>query len=697
MNNAKLIVIETPEEIDELSKAISDAEYIAYDTETTGVHKGAEVIGLSICIEESKAYYIIHQKYADNKLTKLQNVSNINNLLNILATKHLIMHNAVFDCSITKDYFGVNLIKALHTDTMILAHLLDENRRVGLKELSTSIFKEDVTTEEREMKESIAKNGGSVTKGSYELYKGDPYLIGKYGAKDALLTYKLFLHLVPQLYEEHLDKFFYEDESMPLLKGPTYELNTTGLKVDINALATLKKNLEAECLQDSQFINEEISKHIKEHYPGTNKKNTFNINSNSQLAWLLFGKLNLEFSVLTKEGKNLCKSLQLPIPYTLSAKREFIYIVNQSINQLYKPNGIDKNGIVKGKKVRAPWNYITCDKKTLKKLAPKHKWIERLLDLKRKEKLLSTYVIGIQERTQYGVIRPSFLQHGTTSGRYSSRNPNWQNLPRNDKSIKKCIVARPGKVFVGADYSQLEPRMFAYISGDKRLLDVFKSDSDFYSVIGMEVYDLLDCIPRKDGSSEAFGVKYTKQRDDTKGFALAVVYGGTARQIASIIGKTIEETQEDIDNYFEKFPTVLQMMLDTHEEVKKNGYIISILGRKRRIPEATRINKLYGNVSFNDLPYNARNLLNLAVNFKMQGGGASIVNRAAIKFHEHKEQLGIDCSLVNQVHDYLLVECEEADAEAVALLLQDAMENTTQLEGIRLEAIPKIGYTLADV
>jgi DNA polymerase-1 len=107
-------------------------------------------------------------------------------------------------------------------------------------------------------------------------------------------------------------------------------------------------------------------------------------------------------------------------------------------------------------------------------------------------KLLNTYIKGLGSKVQYGIIRPNFLQHGTTSGRYASRNPNFQNLPRDDERIKQCVTARPGKVFVSADQSQLEPRVFASYSQDKRLMDAFNGASDFYSVVGMEVYDKFD-------------------------------------------------------------------------------------------------------------------------------------------------------------------------------------------------------------
>lgn len=694
----ELKIVETPEDIEALVYYLEDKEFVAYDCETTGVTKHDSVLGFSICAEEDKAFYVLLNKWNVDKLELTCKDFNPAAIINILKEKKLIMHNAIFDCMIAESAFGIKLIDSVHTDTMILAHLLDENRRVGLKELAKQYFGEDSTKEQEEMKASVLANGGKLTKTEYEMYKADPYLLGKYGAKDALLTYKLFYELVPELYEQGLEDFFYKDESMPLLRGPTYQLNTVGLKVDEKGLLQLKKTLEAECLEAKSFIYTEIENYVKTKYPNTSKKTNFNIGSSSQLSWLLFGQLKLEFNTLTKEGKNVCKALHLKIPYTKVAKRDFIAICDHSRGNEYISASTTNGKNNKPKKIKEPWSYIACDKKTLTKLAPRYKWIEVLLEYQRKTKLLNTYVEGIEERVRYGVIQPSFLQHGTSSGRYSSRNPNFQNLPRDDKRIKSIIKSRPDRCFVAADYSQLEPRVFAYFSGDKRLREAFEdSSSDFYSVIGMEVYDKRDCTPQKDGTPDAFGIKYKRLRDNAKVIALASTYGATAHQLAPTTGKSIEDTQHDIDMYFEQFPDVAKMMLESHETAKRYGQVLNLFGRPRRMPEAKRITKLYGNVPHAELPYEIRNILNLAVNHRIQSTGASIVNRSAIAFYNNCKTADIDFAIVLQVHDSIVVECAEKDADNVSILLQDALENTVELQGVKLEAIPKIGSNLAEV
>jgi DNA polymerase I-like protein with 3'-5' exonuclease and polymerase domains len=692
----QLIVIETPERINELRQYLSPFTYVSFDVETTGLDHTDQVIGMSVCAEESIAYYIILKKWNGTTLVDTGCDVVLFDLLELLKTKALIAHNSVFDCKMIASNFGVRLIESIHTDTMILAHLLNENRRVGLKDLCAKLFGEDSTEESKLMKASVVANGGTVTKKDYQMYKADPYLLGKYGAKDALLTLKLFFELVPELCDQKLYNFFYNEESMPLLRGPTYDLNTVGLQVDVQALATLQKTLEAECVEAKAYILDEIMPYIKDLYPGTTKKNQFNIGSSVQLTWLCFGVLNLEYGPLTKAGKEVCKFLGLKLPYTMAARKEFITLCTNSKDRIYVPE-IKINGKLKrAKKIKDPWSYIACDKKTLAKLAPRHKWIEVLLEYQRKTKLLTTYIKGIQTRTTYGKIYPAFLQHGTTSGRYASRNPNFQNLPRDDKRIKSCIIPATGKTFVGADYSQLEPRIFAYVSDDEKLINSFTTRSDFYSVTGMEVYNKTDCVPQKDGPN-GFGTLYPKLRQDSKTFTLASTYGATGFQLAPMMGKTADEAQADIDAYFKKFPKVKQMMVDSHEQAKTNGVVYSHFGRPRRIPEAKLITKMYGNQAHKDLPYDARKLLNLAVNHRIQATAANIVNRAMIDFYNYVKTADIDCHIVLQCHDSIIVECLESDAENVALYLQNSMESNVQLQTVDLEAVPKIGDSLAEV
>lgn len=697
-----LIVIKTNKQLLELANYLKDKEYVSFDTETTGLSKDAEIIGYSLCAEADVGYYVIIASWnVETKcLNYLETKDTTPTLLSSLLDKKLIMHNGLFDCGMVERQFKIDLKPAFFADTMIMAHLIDENRKVGLKELGSKFYGSSAIKEKEEMKASITKNGGEDTKTNYELYKADADLIAKYGAKDAILTFNLFYEFIPQLFEEKMEKFYFDDESMPLLKGPTYQLNETGLRIDVEKLAALKKSLEVEILELEGFIYEEIQEFIKDKYDGKTKKTVFNMNSGAQIAWLLFDRLDNTFVKLSDAGKELCLSIGMKTPYNVSAKRAYIDWLKNIKGTVWREKGAvfdKKTKKVKGEgKVKDYWHYLSTDKVVLKTFAKKYKWVDALIKHNKLKKLLNTYVGGIQERMRYGIINPSFMQHGTTSGRYACRNPNFQNLPRDDKRIKECIIARPGCVFVGADYSQLEPRVFAYYSQDKRLMECFKSGQDFYSVIGTELFNRKNCsLYKKD--KNFFGKLHEDLRNKTKVVALSATYGTTAHNMAPALDSTIEYAQQVIEGYFQKFPQVENMMTEAHELVKKQGYVENLFGRKRRIPEAKKIEKLYGNSFHNVLPYEARNLLNLAVNHRIQSTGASIVNRAAIMFYNECKKANIDAKLVLQVHDSLIVECSRELSTMVAKLLQHCMEKAVELPGVDLVAEPKIGNNLAEV
>lgn len=675
-----LTIIDTIEGVDDLRERLKEAKFVAFDTETAGVKKGCSVIGYSVCFNPEEAFYVITRKWEEEKIVTLPTAEHSIELIKDLQQHNLIMHNAVFDCRVVKDEYQIELIDAVHTDTMVLAHIIDENRPVGLKDLGAEEFGEDAVKEQKKMKESIVANGGSATKVNYELYKADPYLIARYGAKDALLTLKIFLKYVPRLVEHNLKNFFYDDEVMPLLRATTYSLNTRGLKVDVKKLQALKATLKEESQMLQAQILEEIKPHIEEEYPGTKKTNCFNINSNQQLAWLLYIKLGNQFSKLTKKGKEISKSLTTRIAYSPSDKAKFI--------KLCREEGIK------------PEKYMQIDGKALKDLEHRHPWLRKLFDYRKAQKLLKTYVKGIEERVEYGVIYPSFFQHGTTSGRYSSRNPNFQNLPRDDTRVKDCIVARKGKVFIGADYSQLEPRVFSSVSQDPALLACFEQGQDFYSVIGMAVYSQPHCSPFKEAPNAFANNKVLRQ--NSKVFALANAYGTTPYKMSESLRDeegqllSLDECGELQDNYFQQFPALKQMMIDSHNMAKQEGVVYSLYGRPRHIPDALHIGKFYGNVTHSQLPYKYRTVLNLAVNHRIQSSAASIINRASIAFMDKIKELGYDAIIVMQVHDEIIVECAEEKAEEVAAVLKHCMETTVELPGIKLIAEPKIGKTLAE-
>jgi DNA polymerase-1 len=267
-------------------------------------------------------------------------------------------------------------------------------------------------------------------------------------------------------------------------------------------------------------------------------------------------------------------------------------------------------------------------------------------------------------------------------------------LPRDDKRVKACVVSRPGKVFIGADYSQLEPRVFTAVSQDPVLLEAYAKGEDFYSAIAIPVFNKEECSADKNADNY-LGKMFPEIRQLGKVAALSIAYGTGAFKLAQAVKLPVEICQEIIEDYYKRLTGVAQMVQESHAQAIKDGYVKNLFGRPRRIPKARLISKF--NKKIEDLGYEYRTLLNLAVNFRIQGTAGSLINRVAIQFHKKVKELGLSAKLVMQVHDELIVECAENEADAVAGLLKDCMENTVQLPGVSLIAEPKIAKNLGEL
>lgn len=703
-------LIKTLQQLKELEAYIADKDLIAVDVETTGTEKESVITDLAICAEvgEVDIAYCIQIAYWDateQKLIYYEAHQGVKAFCQKLLGHRLVMQNGPFDCGMIENNYQVSLIGDLFIDTLPLGHLLNENRLNGLKERGVELFGEDARAEQAEMKASVIKNGGVLTKELYELYKADSDLRAKYCGKDTILTLNVACHDIPILYEQGLNKFYFEDETMPLLRGPTYQLNTTGLRVDPDKLSKLKGELEVQIMTLEAEIYVEIEQYTKAKYPkGFGKKpKYFNLGSREQLGWLLFERLGETFHMLTKTGQKMCKVLEIKRPYSNEAKRDFISLCESRKGEtweMWEWDGKQKRMVNKVRKVPSALKYMSVGKETCEIFAKRYKWVAKLMEHAKAKKLLNTYVGGIQKRMKYNIIRPSFLQSGTTSGRYSSKNPNFQNLPRGDKRVKACIVARPGKVLIGADYAQLEPRVFASQSQDPSLLGCFASGEDFYSVVGAPIFDPEGKSKSMiKGASDSFSELFPEERQIAKeDVALAPVYGATAYNMSASTGLPVPRCQEIIDSYFAAFPRVHAFMLESHEQAKRDGVVYNMFGRPRRMPKAKKIPELFGDVPHNELEYVWRNILNLAVNHRVQSTGASIMNRAAIAFYrECQKRDWAEVRIVMQVHDELIVEAPKDIADVVAAVLKDTMENTTLLPGVALLAEPKIGVDLASL
>ena len=274
-----------------------------------------------------------------------------------------------------------------------------------------------------------------------------------------------------------------------------------------------------------------------------------------------------------------------------------------------------------------------------------------------------------------GRIRSTFHQTVTATGRLSSADPNLQNLPvrREDGSeIRRCFTARPGWVLVDADYSQIELRVLAHVADDTAMQEAFASGEDFHAVTASQVFHvpLAEVTP--------------KLRSAAKAVNFGIVYGISAWSLADDIKVSNAEAQGFIDAYLARYTGVKQYMESVKADAEKNGFVTTMYGRKRAIPELKASN-------FNLRAFGQR----AAMNTPIQGAAADIIKLAMIRVENRLAKEGLQARLILQVHDELIVEAPESERETVTLLLKEEMEAAARLK-VRLLADVNWGYNWYD-
>ena len=312
----------------------------------------------------------------------------------------------------------------------------------------------------------------------------------------------------------------------------------------------------------------------------------------------------------------------------------------------------------------------------LDKLYGKHPIIEQIKDYRELSKLKSTYADGlIKVIAEDGRIHTRFMMTVTATGRLSSTEPNLQNIPiRKEKGIelRKMFVAAEGNVLVDADYSQIELRLLAHIASDPVMLKAFEDEEDIHTVT----------------ASQVFGVSLDKvtstMRSNAKAVNFGIVYGISAFSLSQDIGVMPFEAKAYIDSYLEKYAAVNMYMKDIVASAKKLGYVSTLYGRRRYLPELKSPN-------FNMRAFGER----VALNMPIQGTAADIMKIAMINVFNRLKSENVEAKLILQVHDELIVECPESEAESVSLILQEEMENAASLS-VPLVAETNIGKSWYD-
>lgn len=325
-----------------------------------------------------------------------------------------------------------------------------------------------------------------------------------------------------------------------------------------------------------------------------------------------------------------------------------------------------------GKKTKTGWS---TNADVLEKLQGKHPIIRDILDYRTLTKLKSTYADGLLKViSPDGRIHTSFQMTVTATGRLSSTEPNLQNIPVRSElggEIRKMFTAGPGNLLVDADYSQIELRLLAHISGDKAMREAFLSGMDFHTVT----------------ASQVFGVPVEAVTPLLRGRAKAVnfgiVYGISPWSLGNDIGVSTAEAKAYMDAYYEKYSGVRAYMDGIIEKAKRDGYVETLYGRRRSLPELKSSN--FAQRSFGE---------RVALNMPIQGTAADIIKLAMVNVAARLRREGLAAQLILQVHDELIVECPADEAETVKKLLEEEMENVVHL-AVPLPAEAKSGVTWA--
>lgn len=332
-----------------------------------------------------------------------------------------------------------------------------------------------------------------------------------------------------------------------------------------------------------------------------------------------------------------------------------------------------KLGLPAGKKTKT--GYST-NAEVLEKLRYEHPVVELILEYRTLAKIKSTYCDGLLKVVEEdGRIHSSFNQTETRTGRISSTEPNLQNIPvRTDvgRELRKFFVAKEGCVLVDADYSQIELRVLAHVANDSGMIEAFKENDDIHRNTAAQVFHM----PRE--------MVTPLMRSRAKAVNFGIIYGIGAFSLAKNIGVTRKEAEEYIKTYLDHFSGVRNYMTNVVEHAKETGYVETLFGRRRYLPELSSSN-------FNLRSFGER----VAMNMPIQGTAADIIKIAMIRVVHRLEKEGLRARLILQVHDELIVEAPEEEAALVQQLLTEEMEQAIHLS-VPMVAEATIGKTWYD-
>jgi len=681
-------------------------------------------------------------------------------ILSLLQGKKLVCHNASFDLRFVKNYYGIDLISSLWVDTALLVHTVFEEGAFGYgtpfglksiaimnqEELGLDVEKA-ANEEQLILKESIKANGGEVTKVNFEIYKADLEILSKYAAADTDLTLRICKLYLEKLKEEGLEELFFEEEVMPIYREVTIPMEEYGVSVDLDLLNETSKAINEDLSKNKQIVIDSLLRlsEAKDWVVDTALK-TYPPNNKGTWAQTLCERYSVSLPKSDKTGKysltakNIEELEDSPVKeYLLTGNLDLLdskEVLRISTNLWKESNDgdyiniqskkhlgeivFDYMGIKAQSKTRKGANQFNMD--MLEWLSKEYTWAENLRIYNKLLKIKSTYIDRFIEGHEDGRYFFYFKQNGTVSGRYGS---DAQQLPKPKEDgedapiivkynnlVRAFLIAGEGRKVIDCDYESLEPHCFASVSGDTKLQDIFNKDHDFYSTVAIETEKLEGVSADKKADNYLKKLDPVK-RNKAKAYSLGIAYGMEAFALGKTLDIPQKEAEKLVDGYLNGFPQLKEWRENSRKFVKQNGYIKNKVGRIRHLPMVKKIYEKFGD-SILDWRFRKqleeryerdrvmkvyrdfRNGLNNCLNFQLQSLAAAVVNRAAVKINRAAKEKGFDAIVQAQIHDQLIINVREDQAEAFAPIVQEIMENTTKLEGVTLKAPPEIADNFRD-
>jgi DNA polymerase I-like protein with 3'-5' exonuclease and polymerase domains len=762
------VTVDSRETVHDLLHHIVQSEIVAFDTETSGLNpRRDKVVGFSVSGEIGRGYYMPMRVW-DNDRGELVDatidgksaVVIASKVIQALLGKKLVMHNSSFDVRFVTNDLKIDLLPSLHADTALLVHTVQEEgafgyggKPFGLKDIAKMVQQEiglDVDKRANEeqiaLKESIKKNGGSVLKEGFEIYKADLEILSEYAAADTDLTLRIYYHFLKKLQEEKLEKFFFEEEVMPIYKEVTIKMEERGILLDIPLIEKTKQDIEVDLEKHKKEVMAELLGMDKvrkwvidqatKQYPPT-AKGTF--------AQQIISDYDLPVPRSDKTGKySITKATIHTLPD--SPVRDFLItgdtsyltpasIAKVSIKLWKQDNGDFFNIQSKDQMGKIAFDVLKIkplsstdrgkpqfDDELIASISKDHPWAEKLRVYNKLLKIKSTYIERFLDSAENGRFFPYFKQNGTVSGRYGS---DLQQLPRPKEdgeaaeiivkytnTVRAFFISDPGYVFIDTDYQSLEPRVFAAVAGDEGLQEIFGKGWDFYSTIAIKTEKIEGMSPDPKDANFLKRLDPVK-RNKAKSYSLGIPYGMSSYALAMSLNIPQKEADILVNGYLNGFPELKKWIEDSREFVKKNGYIKNKVGRIRHLPGVREIYEAVGDRILDwkvrkdlereytreavmTLYRDYRNGLNQVLNYQIQSYAASIVNRAALYINRRFKEEGIDGQVVAQIHDQLVCLVREEYKERACEIIQDEMENRTTLSGVKLVAEPAVARNLKE-